>query len=516
MEENKQIPESPVQPAPPPVYPPYTYQYPRPPHPEYPMARCEWLLALGTVLFSLLLANGLIAGGLNLSFSVGALGVSACAYRYLCRCGSKPGLYSSAILLLCGAVTAAFARSADAPLKALTVLALPVAVSLGLSLAAGKNRRDPAGASSVLDGFYTLFVLGFGGIDPSLRGARSALHGAGKAGRTVGAVALGLLIAVPLLAVVLQLLISADAAFAGLLGRLPQFELGEAVLTALLGGLLACIFYARTASLLHKKPHVQKAARTRKGLSAVTVNTVLIAVVLVYMVYLLSQTAYFVSGFAGILPQGYTLAAYARRGFFEMAWLAAINLAVIALAMYLAQGAPRLTRWLCLIIGSVTLFLVSTASAKMILYIRQLGLTRLRVLTEVFMLWLGITTLSVCVWLFRPKTAYMKCAIVLALALCAVLLWADVDTVVARYNVRAYQAGQLETVDMEHLSGLGDGAVPYIAELREDPDPDIARAALRIIARRCPQDLDIRSWNWASARANPYLSDKSRESAETD
>ena len=62
-------------------------------------------------------------------------------------------------------------------------------------------------------------------------------------------------------------------------------------------------------------------------------------------------------------------------------------------------------------------------------------------------------------------------------------MWADVDTVVARYNVRAYQSGQLETVDMDHLYDLGYGVVPYLDELTRDSDPEIAEEATRMLER---------------------------------
>ena len=76
------------------------------------------------------------------------------------------------------------------------------------------------------------------------------------------------------------------------------------------------------------------------------------------------------------------------------------------------------------------------------------GLTRLRLLTEVIMVFLAITTVLVAVWLFVPKMPYMKVVLLTALIIGAVVLWADVDTVVARYNVQAYQTKKLETVDV--------------------------------------------------------------------
>jgi hypothetical protein len=153
----------------------------------------------------------------------------------------------------------------------------------------------------------------------------------------------------------------------------------------------------------------------------------------------------------------------------------------------------------------VTLFLVATASAKMFLYIRSYGLTRLRVITEVFMLWLALTTVFVCVWLFRPKMGYMKPAVLTFLALFAALMWLDVDTQVARYNVRAYQMGSLETVDVSHLAQLSDGAVPYLYELTADSDPEIAQMAQDVLRLRTESGDTIRSWNYTSGKARQIL-----------
>lgn len=277
--------------------------------------------------------------------------------------------------------------------------------------------------------------------------------------------------------------------------------------TLVLGAPLAWVLYTRTVAL-YSIPEADTKNRPRKGLNSLTVNTVLIAVALMYGVYLLSQLAYFVGGFAGILPKGYTMAQYARRGFFEMAWLCAINLSIIALSVGLVRGeekAPRSTCSICLFLGLVTLFLVAAASAKMFLYIGSYGLTRLRVLTEVFMLWLALTTVFVCIWLFSPKMPYMKLVMLAGLLLCAALMWADVDTQVARYNVRAYQEGKLETVDMGHLSRLNAGAVPYIAELVDDTDPEIAQIARDILACYDFTEYDLRGWNYTRSRATEIL-----------
>ena len=301
--------------------------------------------------------------------------------------------------------------------------------------------------------------------------------------------------------VAVLLLISADAAFAGLMGKLPTVDVPQIIITLLAGTGTACVLYARGTALRHADTDPKPSAN-RKGINPLTINTVLVMVCVVYLVYLFSQLAYFAGGLSGILPQGYTMAEYARRGFFEMGWLCGINLGLIAPAVGLVQKTektPLTTRLFCLFIGLITLFFVVTASAKMAMYIGSYGLTRLRVLTEVIMVFLGLATLLVCFWLFVPKMPYMKVVLLTALIMGAVVLWADVDTVVARYNVQAYQSGQLTQVDVDYLTTLSAGAVPYIAQLA-DSGNRAAQAFMekdRSVYYWDVQWHDLRSWNWA-------------------
>ena len=467
----------------------------------FPTGRRELRFGLFALLCALALANFVCFAGFQLGYAVAQTLCILASALYLWRSGRKPGFYSGALLILSLVITAGFARSDDGFVKFVMVCFLFVAVNLGLGLQAGQNRRSPAGFTSLADAPGVFFMLGFGKLPYSFRGLQNALRSSGTAGKKTGAVLLGLLCSVPLLVVVVFLLMSADAAFAGLMGKLPDVDVPQIVVTLLTGTGTACVVYTRATALRHADAD-PKPATHRKGIYPLTVNTVLAMVCVVYLVYLFSQLAYFAGGLSGILPQGYTMAQYARRGFFEMGWLCAINLGLIALAVGLVQKTektPLSTKVLCLFIGLITLFFVVTASAKMAMYISSYGLTRLRVLTEVIMVFLGLATLLVCIWLFVPKMPYMKVVLLTALIMGAVVLWADVDTVVARYNVQAYQSGQLAKVDVDYLTTLSAGAVPYIAELAEGGN----RAAQRFMEQDRsvrywdPLWHDLRSWNWA-------------------
>lgn len=475
------------------------------------MGKPELMLALLVMFFSLVMFNGLLFAGANLAFAAGILGNLFSTAGYLWIHKRRPDGYTAGLLLLSALITAAFIRSADADMKALAIFILLTVPGLAFSLLAGQNRYSPAGVLSLADGLRVLFGLGFGRMGEAGRGVKDACSATGVIGKKGSSVALGLLIAVPLLAVMIPLLMFADAAFEGLLDLLPEIRWNEIFTTAIFGGFIGWVLYVRGTALVHL-PKKEPVPAARRGLNPITVNTVLLCIGAVYVAYLLSQLAYFVGGFSGILPEGYSLAEYARRGFFEMAWLCAINLSIIALSVGLSSAkgnAPLSTRLLCLFLGAVTLFLVATASGKMLLYIGTYGLTRLRVLTEVFMIWLACTTVTVCIWLFRPRLAYMKIALLLALSLWAGLMWVDVDTQVARYNVRAYQSGRLETVDVSHLGELSYSAVPYLQELTEDDDRLVVNMAESILRRKAnsygDRDTSLRGWNYSKAQAIKIL-----------
>ena len=473
----------------------------------HPAGKRELLFAVACALCSMLLVNATLFGGCNLGFAVAVTVSIVCAAGYLLINGAKPTAYSRSILVLSLIIAGSFARSDDNFVKFVMVCFLLVSVNLGLCLLAGKNRRNPGSAASLADAGFALFNMGFGELPASTCGLTNAFRSSGALGQKGGAVLLGLGFAIPVLLIIIPLLMAADAAFEGLLDMLPAFNVGEFLTTLFFGLLGACILYTRATALrFFEKEKVT--VRERKGLPALTVNTLLVSVVLVYLVYLASQLAYFVGGFSGILPAEYTLAEYARRGFFEMAALCGVNLGIMVFSLSLCKdGAPKSTRLLCLFLGAMTVFFLSTASAKMLMYIGSYGLTRLRVLTQVIMVFMGLVTILVSVWLFVPKLAYMKAVVLLALVMGAAVSWADVDTQVAKFNTDAYLTGRMQQIDMTHMGSLGSGALPHIYQLSVEAEDPLVRHMAEDLLNHWEHKPkgDIRSWNYVNHRAKRYV-----------
>lgn len=481
-------PESPV----PPAHPVRTF---------FLTGKKELVFGFFVTLCCLMMANFTLFGGFSLGFSIAAVAYILCAAIYLLSTGCRLTLYSGLLLGLSLVISAGYARSDDGVVKFILVLFLFVSTNLGLCLMAGQQRRQEGSVSSLIDVTRTLFTMGYGQLPRAFRGLFRALRGKGSLGRKIGAILIGIVIMLPVVGLLIPLLTEADAAFAGLMEVLPEINVWEATVTVMFGVGMACIVYTRSVALRHRPKSAPVEFGIRKGLNALTINTVLCGVCLVYFLYLFSQLAYFVGGFAGILPEEFTMAQYARRGFFEMAWLCGINMTIIVLAVLLVRKpegkAPLSTRVLCLFIGLVTVFMVAAASAKMAMYINSYGLTRARVATELAIIFLGIAALTVSVSLFLSKPRYMQVLVITALIMGAVTIWADMDTVIATYNVQSYLSGRLEEVDLDYLEDLSDGAVPQIALLVNDSDPDVAEKAQKIVDRRTSYWEDFREWNYA-------------------
>ena len=91
-----------------------------------------------------------------------------------------------------------------------------------------------------------------------------------------------------------------------------------------------------------------------------------------------------------------TYAEYARHGFFELCAVTAINLAVIFAAKLLSQeGRGKLLRIEVILLSVFTLALTVIDLSKMVLYIQSYGLTRLRIYTSIFMVFLFIVFLII-------------------------------------------------------------------------------------------------------------------------
>lgn len=208
-----------------------------------------------------------------------------------------------------------------------------------------------------------------------------------------------------------------------------------------------------------------------------TILAATIPLLFLYVVFFISQWKYYISGFTGVLPKEFSYASYAREGFFQLCIVAVINLIVItAVILFLKRNhivSKVFLKAIVLAFSVSTLILISTAVAKMIMYINTYGLTPKRVYSTWFMLLIALIFILISLKMFVRKLKVVALTFVITVAMFASVSLPNVDAFIAKYNVDRYINGTLNTVDLEAMEELGSSAIPSLIELEEHIDKKI-------------------------------------------
>ncbi len=444
---------------------------PKAPKPDFALDRRDRVFA--GVLFALLLVglSPAIFGGFCAAFGVSFAALFLLCSVYLYQKGTPLSAFSCACGVLALLSAAVFFLTSGTAIRLLTACGSAVLSVVWFSALSGKP---------IFPGELGLAERVLRQTGQSIAHAPRSVRAVLRSGKRSKAL-LGLLCALPVFCVVVVLLANSDAAFEGLTNHL--FVDAGRILSRLLLTLCLFPFLLAFGFCARKEPDTERQAKPRKGLDTGFLASFLGLLSTAYLVYLFSQLAYFVSAFSGILPKGYTFsyAEYARRGFFELCGVAAINLTLLYLTLLLSRKKdgrlPAVLRALGPFIDVFTLFLICTAMAKMILYIRQYGTTVLRLGTSAFMLFMAVVFLALLVRFFLSRMRVLPVAAVTAAVILLVLGIGNLPGFCARYNYTQYKSGALPTVDTAYLRELGDDGVPYLLLLKDDADEKTAENA---------------------------------------
>lgn len=327
----------------------------------------------------------------------------------------------------------------------------------------------------------------------------------------------GVLLAIPVLCTVVPLLVKSDAAFEGLVsGVVSKFAsyMGELVVTLI----LIPLCYSYLFSLRHKNTATEKGKlKKRKSLPYTVCTSFLCVISATYLLYLFSQLAYFFNAFSYILPEGYknTASEFARRGFYEMCTVCAINLAIIGIIFAFVKGKNgKLLKALCTFVSVFSALLVIVAMQKMVMNVNVYGLSKNRILVFAFMLMMLVVIVMLIVHIFAPKVPYMQTIIVFCSALLIAISYSNVDARIADYNIKAYNNHTLENLDVGNIADLSDSAVPYLISLAKNGNADAQEELYRVVGNNYHDELvlnlktieikssgDIRRFNYSHTLA---------------
>jgi len=285
------------------------------------------------------------------------------------------------------------------------------------------------------------------------------------------AIVRGLLLAIPVVAVFLALLGTADIVFGDAVQRLLEWLDIERILSWVGDGMvivLSGLFFlgAMVAALI--KPAERQLIGEEKPLlkpflGLLESGIVLGAVDLLFLVFVLFQVRYLFGGEANITAAGYTYSEYARRGFGELVTVAVLSLGMIMGLGYYGKRENERERWVFLGLSTalVALLGVILASAlmRLLLYENAYGFTRSRTYTHVFIFWMAAGFLAFLFLLYRNQIRRFAPTVMLGIMGFGVTLnLMNLDAFIVQRNVTRYWGGA--GLDVSYLLSLSEDAMP--------------------------------------------------------
>lgn len=374
----------------------------------------------------------------------------------------------------------------------LNLLVIPALFFIHMAYSLSERRLDWSALKLVGDALDHVIVQSLRHVPTVFRVVRSTSGRSMDEGhkRTLGKVLIGLLISLPLLIIVISLLSSADGGFNYILSLLPnwlgrQVSFGEGTvrfLWVIFFGLLFFMYLwgfidfkryeseARTGDALEERLAEWAADVEKPRLDPVITATVLIAINMVYVLFVAIQFSYLFGAGQGLLPEGQSYAEYARSGFLELVVVTAINFTIMLLVMLLSgeekglvQSMNRVMLYVLLACSGVMLY---SGYQRLLLYEEMYGYTYTRFLVHAFMIFLGLLLIIAGCRIRWKQIPLAKCYIVLGLCAYVLMNYIGMDQIIAEKNIQRYR--ETGRIDAVYLSNLSVEATPKLIDFSKE------------------------------------------------
>ncbi|GEM_PF-1107528 len=500
---NPPQPPTPATPAPP-AFQPYYYAEVKA-KPEVKIDRHDSVYALLAVLTGFLFCEFILfAGGLGAGVPLFFIAAYAGVIFYGCKTKTADVKKGAVLFVPMGLLLVCFALFDNTVLGVLNLVFLFFLAALQFMSMFGARDYAPLTKGLAFDFFNGFVARPVTNLDKlfvvTSRGAK-----AGKGNRLFVRILIGVVICVPLLAVILSLLASADKAFEDVLDNLTKYigeSFWEYLVKILLGiGLAIPLFGALYAFRYKVKSGPVKMPALPRKLDRVVAYTVLSIVCAVYVFFLAVQFNYMFNAFRGLLPGDFIYSEYARRGFFELVAIAVINLALLSV-FFIFSGRkegrlPAALKFFLITLSVITLVIIGSALSKMVMYMGVFGLTQLRLYTSWFMILTAVIFLAAVVKTLKAGFRVVPFIAVFFTMWFLTLNFAGTDRLIADYNIRQYETGKSGELDVAMFGSLSDAVVPKLLELSKSQDAYIQTEARSLLTERYGR-LEEQNWRQAN------------------
>lgn len=357
------------------------------------------------------------------------------------------------------------------------------------------------------------------GVVTLATGAPAALrdgaeHSATRAAlaRRLRALAIGIVLAIPPLALVAGLLSESDQRFEAYIVELHRLLTTTAAQHLLTTAFVSWLALGWLRSATRDRVSTIVPELRSPGLPFLTVSVALIGLVALLALYLTTQAQALFGGADHLLAAvGLTPAEYARRGFFEMVVASGIVVATLVLAEWLLREDEAERRRFGMI-GGVLVFevaaLLLSAVARMRLYIGEFGLTGDRFFAIAIMVLVAAALVVVLTTLPRGQSArFAPRMLGVTIGWVALLNVVNPGAIIVRTNLARAEAGKAFDVPY-HAKLSGDAVAVLAAEAGRLPAPTCTALSTALTAhwakRLAESSGDWRSESLSSRRARAW------------
>jgi len=177
------------------------------------------------------------------------------------------------------------------------------------------------------------------------------------------------------------------------------------------------------------------------------VNTILFLINILYLIFTFIQIKYLYIKFnLNLTPEEYSN--YARNGFFQLIAVVILNIIIIIYFKNKIDNS-KLTYALNSLMTVISINMGLSSLYKMNFYIKEFGMTQLRFMTSIFMVFILIMLVIIAVSLWKNIDLFKYCIIIGSIIYLGIN-FCNMDKIIAQYNLDA----KGNEVDIQYLSTL--------------------------------------------------------------
>ncbi len=297
---------------------------------------------------------------------------------------------------------------------------------------------------------YNLFLLLFGSVASLFDPVENFIEQMKKKeqkNQKWSYIILGLGIALPLTFLIVAMLMSADGVFANMIIKLVGnlFLPQNVIAVTFLFVLGYWLFYCFVSGLARKEVSQKtKESKQAEPIIAITFTSVLLVV---YVLFCSIQIWYLFIG-KGKLPEEFTYASYARRGFFELLFVSLINFLMVVVCNWKFRK-NKILNGVLIAISVCNFIMMASSFYRMVLYVKAYHMTVMRMYVLWFLAMLAVSMAGVVYTIFHKEKRLYQYLFVVVFVFLTALSAVRPQAYVTRYNLEHMK--QYTKTDINHI-----------------------------------------------------------------